>query len=409
MQPPSAFPEFDFPEGEWTTGSVDRHVRPLFVEPDPPVIYLANHSLGRMCKAVPESLHQMATVWGAKLDRSWEDWMQATHRFRSGIAELIGAESGDRIVPKTSTGQGVRAVLNALHAKLGRPVRVLTTAGEFDSADFILKVYRESGLVELTVVGPESESPVPIYSAESIIGKLKDHDLVLISHVFFGTGQILHGVESITEAAHKVGGLVLLDTYHSAGVIPVDVNALGVDFAVGGCYKYLRGGPGSCFLYIAPGERTCRLTPIDTGWFAKRNVFTYERPEVPEFAEGGDAWLESTPPVATIYQSLPGLELALAIGVERNREFTLGRIRKIHDVFQQAGIPLYVPEQLEDFGAFALMPHLAASEVAERLSRSKVIVDARGGFVRYGPDILTTDDEIEFAAQQTKSVLAQLG
>lgn len=400
---------FHFPQGDWTPEFIDEHVRPLFVQPEGQVVYLANHSLGRMCKAVPDSMQEMASIWGSKLDRSWEDWMEATVRFRSGIAELIGAESGDRIVPKTSTGQGVRAVLNALHAKLGRKVRVLSTSGEFDSADFIMRVYREAGLIDLTMVEPELTNSMPMYSAETIVNNVADDDLVLISHVFFGTGQILKNIQSITESTHDNGALVLLDTYHSAGVIPVDVQSLGVDFAVGGCYKYLRGGPGSCFLYIAPGARTESLMPIDTGWFAKRNVFSYERPEVPEFADGGDAWLESTPPVATIYQSLPGLELTLAIGVERTRKLTLDRITSIQKTFEHHGIPLFNPQNIEDFGAFALLPHHSAAEVAERLAQKGVVVDARGGFVRYGPDILTTDNEIRAASKETKAVLSELG
>ena len=99
---------------------------------------------------------------------------------------------------------------------------------------------------------------------------------------------------------------MLLDVYHSLGVLPVDVRRLDVDFAVGGSYKYLRGGPGACFLYLAPRHLDGRLRTLDIGWFAKRDPFAYRRPDPPELAEGGDAFLESTPPVLTLYQARAG-------------------------------------------------------------------------------------------------------
>ncbi len=107
---------------------------------------------------------------------------------------------------------------------------------------------------------------------------------------------------------------MLLDVYHSLGALPVDVAALDVDFAVGGSYKYLRGGPGACFLYVHPRHLDGSLRTLDIGWFAKREPFAYRRPDPPQFAEGGDAFLESTPPILTWYQARAGQQLALALG-----------------------------------------------------------------------------------------------
>lgn len=396
---------FGFPEGELDRIFVETWLRPLFAEHAPPVVYLANHSLGRMLKAVPESLEQMTRLWGQSLDRSWEQWTQATWEYRSTIARLIQAESADRVVPKTSTGQGVRAVLNALHAKLRRPVRVLATRGEFDSADFILKVYSKAGIVALDFVEPDRSGEVPLYSAEKIAAKVDGHDLVVVSQVLFETGQVLEDIDLIAEAAHQGGGLLLVDTYHSLGVIEVDMQAAKADFAVGGCYKYLRGGPGACFLYLAPHIDNSDLMPLDTGWFAKQDVFGYQRSDEPQFAEGGDGWLESTPAIAPIYQALPGLRFYEAIGASRNRAYVLKRLEQIQLVFEDQGIGLFKPSRLAEFGAFALLSHPKAGDLVSALSQANVTVDARSGFVRFGPDVLTTDEEIIVAAKETKRVI----
>ena len=89
----------------------------------------------------------------------------------------------------------------------------------------------------------------------------------------FRTGQVLPELPAIVGAAHSAGARVLVDLYHSLGVFPVDVSALDADFAVGGSYKYLRGGPGACYLYVHPRHLDGRLRTLDIGWFAKAAPF----------------------------------------------------------------------------------------------------------------------------------------
>src|SRR5207302_4260468 len=104
----------------------------------------------------------------------------------------------------------------------------------------------------------------------------------------------------------------------------VDLAALVASFAVGGSHKYVRGGHGAGWLYVRPGLIDSMRTP-DTGWFAKKDAFSYLRPEPPEFGAGGDARLESTPPVLGCFQALAGLELTLELGVERLRAYSMAQ------------------------------------------------------------------------------------
>src|ERR1700759_4523900 len=124
---------------------VERHLAPLF----PPVlspdrIYLANHSLGRPLDAVADDLAEATALWYDHLGDASDAWLEDQEAFRTSIATLIGAPRPDCVVPKTSAGQGLRTVLNALP---GKP-RVVTTRGEFDSVDVILKQYAALGRIE---------------------------------------------------------------------------------------------------------------------------------------------------------------------------------------------------------------------------------------------------------------------
>src|SRR5688572_33297069 len=305
--------------------------------------------------------------------------MEGRQAFRSLTARLLGV-TANCVVPKTSAGQGLRAVLNALP---GKP-RVLTTDAEFDSLDFILRVYRDQGRIQLKAL------PFDAFRFEPC-------DLVVLSTVAFRTGKVFEQTKAIVEKAHVAGTLVLLDVYHHAGVLPLDLAALDADFAIGGSYKYLRGGPGACWLYVHPRHHGLRT--LDTGWFAKKDMFAYERPDPPEFAPGGDAWLESTPPVLAPIQALAGLEITLELGVDKIRE---------HNMEQKAFLASLVPE-LEGadkhYGAFVTLKHPGAQVLASQLRERKVKTDARGDYLRLSPDFLNTRDELERAARTLKDLL----
>jgi len=342
-------------------------------------IYLANHSLGRPPDRMAEDVRAAMDAWYRDLGGAWEVWLAGRERFRALTARLVNAPGADCIVPKTSAGQGLRAVLNALP---GRP-RVLATDAEFDSLDFILRVYRERGRIALKMLPFEALRVEPC-------------DLVVASTVAFRDGRLFPELQRMIREAHAAGAKVLLDVYHHAGALPLDLATLDADFAVGGSYKYLRGGPGACWLYVHP--RHHGAITLDTGWFAKEDVFAYARPDPPRFAPGGDAWLESTPPVLAPFQALAGLEITLELGVERLRAYNLAQKRFLKELLPVRG-------EDERHGAFVTLHHPRAQALVEALEAQGVQSDARGDHLRLCPDFLNSRAELERAAYEVSRIL----
>ena len=100
--------------------------------------------------------------------------------------------------------------------------------------------------------------------------------LVVLSHVNYRSAAIAP-LEEITSLVHDAGALVLWDLCHSAGVLPVGLDAAGADLAVGCTYKYLNGGPGApAFLYVAERLQPQLSQPI-WGWFGRRDQFLMEQ------------------------------------------------------------------------------------------------------------------------------------
>jgi kynureninase len=179
-------------------------------------------------------------------------------------------------------------------------------------------------------------------------------------------------------------------------VLPLDLEALDADFAVGGSYKYLRGGPGACWLYVHPRHHGLRT--LDTGWFAKEDLFAYQRPDPPRFAAGGDAWLESTPPVLAPFQALAGLEITLELGVNRIRE---------HNLVQKAFLKslLRVEGEGEDHGAFVTLRNANAKALVAELEKKGVKTDARGEYLRICPDYLNSREELQTAVAHVAELI----
>src|SRR5437762_12876537 len=321
--------------GPLMENALQRHVVPLFSRHKLAYgerIYLANHSLGRPLDATEDDIREGLSLWYAELGDAWDHWNAEMDAYRARLATLLRAPRSDSIVPKTSAGQGLRAVLNTYD----RAPRVVATRGEFDSLDVILREYARRGRIELTLVDAHEGGD---FETDDIVAAIGDRtDLVVISEVIFNTGQRLNDVPRIVAATHAGNGKLLLDVYHSLGVFPIDVTALALDVAVSGSYKHLRGGAGACFLYVHPRHLDANLRTLDIGWFAKDTPFAYARPDPPRFAPGGDGWLESTPPILPFYQARAGQIFTKAISVARLREYSLTAQQRLIDLLTVHGI-----------------------------------------------------------------------
>jgi kynureninase len=380
---------------------IQRHLTPLFSR----VLaggssYLANHSLGRPLDVMAEDVAEAIALWYGMMGQAWDAWLAEQEAFRVRIATLIGAADAGYVVPKTSAGQGLRTVLNALP---GTP-RVVTTRGEFDSIDVILKQYAKLNRITIQWIEPDRHGE---FHLNPLVDAVRTGaDLVVVSQTMFMTGQILSDLNLLAEACHQNGVLLLLDSYHAIGVIPVDVEHMNADFMIGGSYKYLRGGPGACFLYISPQALEKELRPLDIGWFANADSFAYRRPDPPVLKTGGNAFLESTPAVLPFYQARSGQEFVLAMGVERLRDYSLVQLACLRNYLQQEGIAKFVGGD-EKHGAFLAINSKMASQIATSMERKGIHCDARDEWLRFCPDCLTREEELYNAAVTLGKVLRE--
>ena len=161
-------------------------------------------------------------------------------------------------------------MLPAGPARAGTRNRVVYEEANFPSVRYLYQAQPD-----LEVVAVEDD--------RAIVEAIDERTLLVpISHVLFKNAEI-QDIEPIIRRAHEVGAHVVLDCYQSAGVVPFDLTALDVDFAVGGSVKWLCGGPGAGWLYVRP-DLAERLEPTFVGWQGHARPFAFE-PEL-EYAPG---------------------------------------------------------------------------------------------------------------------------
>ena len=214
-----------------------------------------------------------------------------------------------------------------------------------------------------------------------------------LSHVIFRSG-FVQDVAAIVRRAHEVGAYVVADLYQSAGTVPVDVTAWDVDFATGGSVKWLCGGPGAGYLYVAPRLQE-RLQPRVTGWMAHEHPFAFA-PGAIEYAAGATRFLHGTPAVPALFAARAGYEVVEALGVDAIRA-QVGAADPAPDgsAPARAASPRAPPTTPSGAGAWPSSTCPTGKRSTRELLRREIIVDHRpGAGIRYSPHFYTTDDEI---------------
>jgi len=225
---------------------------------------------------------------------------------------------------------------------------------------------------------------------------------VPISHVLFKNAEIQE-VEPIVRRAHEVGAYVVLDCYQSAGVVPFDLTALGVDFAVGGSVKWLCGGPGAGWLYVRP-DLAERLEPTFVGWQGHARPFSFE-PEM-EYATGAARFLTGTPNVPALYAATAGYDVIEEVGVERIRERSLALTSLLIDLLDAAGLEVVSPRDPARRGGTVTVSTPDHAAVHRELGECGIICDFRpDAGVRLGPHFYNTEDELRHTVAELAEIV----
>ena len=345
------------------------------------LIYLDGNSLGPMPKKALEQLEQaIRKEWAEDLITSWNKagWWELPETLGELIAPVVGAASGQVIISDSTSLN----IYKSIHAALGLRQKRAVVVSEADS--FPTDLYIMEGVaatrknIQRRLLGKDGNT----------LDELLDDQVavVVFSHVNYRTGEILH-IEELVQKTHDAGALFVLDTCHSAGVLPVELDQWGVDFAVGCTYKYLNGGPGSpAFIYVAKRHQNEAVNPL-SGWWGHARPFEFE--ENFHAAEGIRRFQTGTQPVLSLRGLQAGLEIAQEVDLQQVRKksqrLTQLFIELIESGCRNYGVTLQSPIDHDKRGSQVTLHFENGFAVIQALIARKIIADFREpGSMRFG-------------------------
>ena len=362
--------------------------------------YLVSNSLGAMPRAVYDALRQYADTWASRGVRAWaEGWWDLNTRVGDAIAPIIGAPSGTISMHQNiSIAQGI---LLTCFDYDGARNKVVIEGGIFPSVYYVLRGMLPPHIELHTARGYDGVSA----DVQAIIEAIDERTLLVpISHVLFRSAYILD-VAAIIEKAHQVGAYVILDGYHAAGIVPVDVTALNVDFYLGGVLKWLCGGAGGVFLYARP-DHLRTMQPKLTGWMAHKQPFAFEVGEM-DFREDAFRFLNGTPQLPSLYANLPGVEIIKQVGVAAIRQKSM---RQTALIVARAAAEGWQVNSVRDpqwrGGSVTVNPPHAYAVSRALLARNIVIDYREGSGIRLSPHFYNSDAEVHAALEAIADILA---
>ena len=351
--------------------------------------YLVSNSLGAMPRSAPDRLAEYVEAWAELGVRAWaHGWWEMPIALGDTIAPLIGASAGEvAMAPNVSIAQAT--VVSALAYPRERDTIVMT-ALDFPSVRYTVEALGKRLGARIVIVPTQDGATI---DEAMLLDAIDERTrLVVISHVLFRSAFVLDA-DAVCRRAHEVGALVSLDAFHSVGIMPVDVKASGVDFLTGGVLKWLCGGPGGCFLYVAPGVGDA-LYPALTGWQAHVRPFGFE--DEMEYATGSARWLNGTPSIPALYAALEGPRIVARAGVPGIREKSVRQTSRLIELAEERGFPVRAPRDPRRRGGTVALDVPNAEEVSRDLLSQDILVDYRpNAGIRIAPHFYTADAELE--------------
>ena len=352
-------------------------------------LHFASHTLGAMPTEVEDALVEYARTWRDRGIRAWEEkWMAVPGQVAGSLERLIHAEPGSvSLHPNVTLAQSV--AFSCVDFVPGRD-EIVCTAEDFPSELYLYEGFERRGA---RVVRVPARAERRMIEADIVAAITERTAVVAISMVLFRSAQLLD-LAPILQRAREVGALTLIDAYLAVGVVEVDVQALGVDFLVGGSIKWLCGGPGTGYLYVSPRVHAS-LKPALTGWFAHEQPFAFD--SGPQQLHAGERrFWNGTPCIPAYLAARPGFALVAEIGGAAIREKSLRLTGRMLALASEYGFRVVSPSEPERRGGTVCLDVPNAERVCDRLLASDVLLDYRPGVgLRLAPHFYTRDDEVD--------------
>jgi kynureninase len=357
--------------------------------------YLISASLGPVSTRAQRYLQEYVDVWATEgaPDPVWMDHIfPRMGKLKDTFGALIGA-TRDELGITVNVSLALSTVMSCIDFSKRR--KIVLSELDFPTDGHVALAHRRVGAEVVFLLSPDGLT-VPVESYLDAIDE--DTALVIVNRVLYRSSALIDARE-ICRAAREAGAWTIVDDFHGAGIIPVDVGDLGCDFYTSGVLKWLCGGPGLTFLYARP-DLLPTLEPLVTGWFATREPFSFDLQNL-DYHPSARRLEHGTPaaPIAFIAQG--GLDIISEVGPATIRSRQQDLVDYLMARADEAGLPVRTPRDRDARGGMVNIGVGAdAEKVCHALLERDVCTDYRGDGIRVSPHFFNIEEDVDrlFAA-----------
>jgi selenocysteine lyase/cysteine desulfurase len=353
-------------------------------------VYVNSCSQGALSTDVEAAMHAYAASWHDG-GSPWELWVEKVEQLRTRFAAAIGADR-EEIAIMPSASAGINAIASALSfgdgTQTDKRSHVVLGEFEFPTMAQVWLAQQRRGATIRWARATGDRLDVGAYD------RVVDERTLIVptTHVCFRNGHKTD-IAALTRLAHARGALVFLDDYQRTGSGPIDVHALGIDFMVTGCLKYLLAAAGIAFLYVRR-DLVERLEPTVTGWFGRINPFAFRIDEL-DWPLAATRFESGTPPVANAYLARAALDLLDGIGYEAAGEQIARLVERYQSAAASAGFVVRTPREPERRGPLVVVQSIDAPTLVARLTVRGIIASCRGNGVRVSFHAYNNEEDVD--------------
>jgi kynureninase len=363
--------------------------------------YLISASLGPVSNRSRRLLDEYVDAWARKgaPDHVWmEDVFPRMGSLKRTFAALVGTDP-DELAITVNVSLALSTIASCLDFS-GPRNRIVLSELDFPTDGHVALAQRRMGAEVVFLPSPDGLTvPLEAY-AEAIDERTA---LVIANRVLYRSSTIVDAAK-ICRMAREAGAWSVVDDFHGAGVLPVDVHDLGCDFYTAGVLKWLCGGPGLSFLY-ARRALLPSLQPTITGWFATREPFSFDLQNL-DYHPSARRLETGTPPAPAAFIAQGGLDIIAEVGPGAIRDRIKDLTSYVVDRADQAALPV---RTLRDPEARGGMINIGVGPEAMRICHAlldrDVCTDFRGDGLRVSPHFFNTEADIDRLFDELRNVL----
>jgi kynureninase len=357
--------------------------------------YLISASLGPVSTRARTYLESYMDVWAAEgaPDPVWMDHIfPQMGKLKDTFGALIGT-TRDELAITVNVSLALSTVMSCIDFSKRR--KIVLSELDFPTDGHVALAHQRLGAEVVFLPSPDGLT-VPLESYVNAIDE--DTALVIINRVLYRSSALIDAKE-VCRAAREAGAWTIVDDFHGAGIIPVDVGDIGCDFYTSGVLKWLCGGPGLTFLYARP-DLLPTLEPLVTGWFATREPFSFDLQNL-DYHPTARRLEHGTPAAATAFIAQGGLDIISEVGPATIRTRQQDLVDYLMARADEEGLPVRTPRDRDARGGMVnLGVGTEAEKVCHALLERDVCTDYRGDGIRVSPHFFNNQEDVDrlFAA-----------